>query len=69
MSPSLILRLHRNPLLSSSSSLPTIHLTLHIWSELDVLMEVAYVAADIVVRLQAERYQGDEAELESCLRT
>lgn len=60
LSPTLILRLHRY---SPSCSLPSINLTLHIRPELDILIKVANVAADVVVRFEAEGYYGDEAEL------
>ena len=38
------------------------HLRLHVWAELDVLPEVAHVAADFAVGLYAEGDHGDEAE-------
>ena len=47
---------------SSSSSSSSVHLVLHVRSVLDVLMEVADVAADIVVWLEGEGNDGDEAE-------
>jgi hypothetical protein len=38
------------------------HLLLHVRAVLDVLVEVADVAADLLVRLQREGDDGDEAE-------
>lgn len=49
---------HDSRLLSPTS----LHLPLHIRSILDVLPEIADMAADLVVRLQAEGNQRDEAE-------
>jgi hypothetical protein len=41
-----------------------IHLTLHIRPKLDVLIEIANVAADDVVGFEAEGYDREEAECE-----
>lgn len=55
--PALRICLHRYllPLPTSSS----IHLVLDIWSEFDVLVEMADVAANVVVGLETKRYDGN----------
>jgi hypothetical protein len=52
--------LHRNLLPSCSSS--RLHHILHVRPVLEVLVEFANVAADVLVGLEAEGYDGDEAE-------
>jgi hypothetical protein len=47
---------------SSSSSRVPINLLLHVRAVLDVLAEMADVAADLLVRLERKRDQGHEAE-------
>jgi hypothetical protein len=39
-----------------------LHLLLHVGAILDILPEIADVAADLLVRLERERDDGDEAE-------
>lgn len=49
----------------------TLHLLLHIRSVLDILPEIADVAANFLIRLERERDDGDEAEGEpfpKCVR-
>jgi hypothetical protein len=51
----------RRPLLSTTNAL---YLLLHIWSVLDVLMEIADVASNILVWFEGERNEWHEAECE-----
>ena len=52
--------LHHDRRLAAGS----VHLLLHVRSVLDVLREIADVAADLFVGLERERDEGDEAERE-----
>lgn len=59
MSPTHTPHPHRPLLLTAPTAL---HLPLHIRPILDILPEIADMAADLVVRLEAEGNQRDEAE-------
>lgn len=61
MLPVSIATVHHNRRLTTSSSC-ALHLLLHVRPVLDILPEVADVAADLLVRLERERDEGDEAE-------
>ena len=57
--PSIIL--HRHSPIMTSSACSSVHLALYVRPKLDVLVEIADVAADDVVGLQAEGYERNEA--------